>query len=404
MPFCCPERISKHNLMATAIFVAANHTAQEAERSGIDIIQPYLDAGVVDVAISTLTAYQMLGRPEEASVNALIWGGVYLLDYMLGSPQASEPVATRLRSAGVDAVRYVLDHPLSNFTTWNETGGHATKIAAKVWGRSDDGGGLAFQQTDIDKIVEGAGHRGDAAQVLPMTAGHGQSILNLSVSEINKDLLLNAEGFISLLVDSLLLDPDHPRRNDDTLLGPTDFEAVKGQVQRDFAETIAQFALYHRGHEALLQHPTVIQALQQVAAEGWEQEARVHADAALAALVDCQRNPDHAQHPDQKHVMLSYQWNVQEVVRRLVNELQARGFRTWFDLDNMKGSIVDSMSDAVDNADVMLSCISLAYKESASKLLENWSRADRLRVSDRALSCLQTVGWKLSMGTSVVLR
>jgi hypothetical protein len=29
---------------------------------------------------------------------------------------------------------------------------------------------------------------------------------------------------------------------------------------------------------------------------------------------------------------------------------------------------MDAMSDAVDNAEVMLSCISLAYKESASKL------------------------------------
>lgn len=373
--------------MATAIFVAANHTAQEAERSGIDIIQPYLDAGVVDIAISTLTAYQMLGRPEEASVNALIWGGVFLLDYMLASPQASEPVATRLRSAGVDAVRYVLDHPLSNFTTWNETGGHATKIAAKVWGRSDDADGLVFRQTDIDKIVEAAGHHGDAAQILPMSAGHGQSILNLSVSEINKDLLLNAEGFIPLLVDSLLLDPDHPRRNNDTLLGSTDFEAVKGPVQRDFAEAIAQFALYPRGHEALLQDSTVTQALQQVAAEGWEQEARAHAEAALAALVDYQPNPD-AQYHEQKHVMLSYQWNVQELVRRIVNELQARDFRTWFDLDNMKGSIVDSMSDAVDNADAMLSCISLAYKESASKFLEIWTRGDCRLVSDHALSCL----------------
>jgi hypothetical protein len=28
---------------------------------------------------------------------------------------------------------------------------------------------------------------------------------------------------------------------------------------------------------------------------------------------------------------------------------------------------VDAMSDAVDNAEVMLSCISLTYKESASK-------------------------------------
>ena len=35
----------------------------------------------------------------------------------------------------------------------------------------------------------------------------------------------------------------------------------------------------------------------------------------------------------------------------------------------MKGSTVDAMSDAVDNAEVMLSCISLAYKESASEYL-----------------------------------
>ena len=64
--------------------------------------------------------------------------------------------------------------------------------------------------------------------------------------------------------------------------------------------------------------------------------------------------------------MLSYQWDCQETIKRIVNELQARGFRTWFDLHNMKGSTVDSMSDAVDNAAVMLASISLAYKESAN--------------------------------------
>ena len=37
------------------------------------------------------------------------------------------------------------------------------------------------------------------------------------------------------------------------------------------------------------------------------------------------------------------------------------------DLDDMKGSTVDGMSDAVDHAEAMLSCISLAYKESASE-------------------------------------
>ena len=32
----------------------------------------------------------------------------------------------------------------------------------------------------------------------------------------------------------------------------------------------------------------------------------------------------------------------------------------------MKGSTVDAMGDAVDNAEVMLFCVSLAYKESAN--------------------------------------
>jgi hypothetical protein len=35
------------------------------------------------------------------------------------------------------------------------------------------------------------------------------------------------------------------------------------------------------------------------------------------------------------------------------------------DLEMMKGSTVDSMSDAVEGADVMLYGVSLAYKESA---------------------------------------
>jgi hypothetical protein len=37
---------------------------------------------------------------------------------------------------------------------------------------------------------------------------------------------------VALLIDSLLLDPAHPRRDNETLMGKTDFEAVKGPVQR----------------------------------------------------------------------------------------------------------------------------------------------------------------------------
>ena len=65
-----------------------------------------------------------------------------------------------------------------------------------------------------------------------MAADSGQAILNLCVSDQNKELLLNAEGFIPMMVDSLLLDPEHPRMDNVTIMGKTDWEGSKGPVQR----------------------------------------------------------------------------------------------------------------------------------------------------------------------------
>jgi hypothetical protein len=159
---------------------------------------------------------------------------------LLSSPHAAQPIISKLRSAGVDACRYMLDHPLVMMGDLAyETGPQATRIAAivrvapsfrvrtpparaavdairggarQVWGRDDDGGGLAFKQQDIDKIVFVADPRGPGAFLHPLTEQSGRVILNLSVSETNKELLLKSEGFIPLLVDSLLLHPEHPRR------------------------------------------------------------------------------------------------------------------------------------------------------------------------------------------------
>jgi hypothetical protein len=60
------------------------------------------------------------------------------------------------------------------------------------------------------------------------------------------------------------------------------------------------------------------------------------------------------------------QWNNQATIQRLNESLIARGYLTWFDVTNMKGSTMDAMSDAIEGADVMLYGVSLAYKESAN--------------------------------------
>ena len=200
---------------------------------GVDVVQPLLDAGAIDIAISALTAYHMLGNPMQASCCALTYGALNMLEVLLKSVHA-KPVADKLRASGQASFRYLLDHPRFNFKAiCLETGVQAAKAAALVWGRDDDGGGLAFRQEEIDKVMQLVDHRGYFASIFGMRADHGHPILALCVSDINKQLLLNSEGFVPLLVDSLLLDLEHPRRDDSPIVAAkTDFEAVAPPVQR----------------------------------------------------------------------------------------------------------------------------------------------------------------------------
>ena len=101
-------------------------------------------------------------------------------------------------------------------------------------------------------------------------------------------------------------------------------------VQQDVAEAIAQIAMFPPGRDALLQDPTVAGALKQVAAEGWTAEAKAFAESALLAMSGRQPDAGQALQVHDKHVMVSYQWDHQEVVKRIVNELQVRGYATWF--------------------------------------------------------------------------
>jgi len=121
----------------------------------------------------------------------------------------------------------------------------------------------------------------------------------------------------------------------------------------DYTEAVAQLAVYPRGREALLWQQAqaeaaeggratgMMDALRQLAAPGAavHAETRRHAASALAALRQSATSGGPAPHdlddagasgPDPLHVMLSYQWDAQELVIRIVQELQNRGFRTWF--------------------------------------------------------------------------
>ena len=64
------------------------------------------------------------------------------------------------------------------------------------------------------------------------------------------------------------------------------------------------------------------------------------------------------------HVMISYQWENQKVLIKVKNKLQAFGYRVWMDVEKMGGSTIEAMARAVENASVVLICMSQKYKQS----------------------------------------
>ena len=212
-------------------------------------------------------------------------------------------------------------------------------------------------------------------------------VLELCVSDSNKQVLLGHRNFLPYVVDALLLDPAHPRAEMK--------EDLKAWCQQHHCEALAQLSVHEDSRSALLQEPSVVPALEAVSKTGLTEGAREFAASALVALRDKKLQMAAG---GQKHVMLSCeliplvascdglrlyvevalgtaclhadQWNVQAAIQRTNESLIARGYATWFDLTNMKGSTMDAMSDAIEGADVMLYGVSLAYKESANCRLE----------------------------------
>eukprot|EP01043_Picozoa_sp_COSAG02_P015293 COSAG02_NODE_648_length_18943_cov_924.526746_13_plen_631_part_00 len=349
-PFSPVEQILKKHFVTTSMFSALKEVTQGAQAAGIDVVRPLLDAGAIDIALSTLTAYQRVDDVESVSRVAVVWGTLFLLETLVfrGSAEDAEMIVAKLRTESRAAFMYLLDHPLTFLRDFGfDTGTIGTRIAATVWGREEAGGDeeFRFKQRDIDSILLVAAKDGTVAMQHPMDRVCCGAILSLCVSDANKTMLLASENdVVTVLVDNLLLDPEHPRRTDPK----TDFEAFKGLVQQDSAEAIHQLAVSANGKEALIERgETVVDALRKVAETGWLPEARQFASGALLALSSSawtasMDGPTSAVRSSvgTGHIMISYSWVHQAIIKRLVHSLKQTGYSTWFDVDDMEGNIV----------------------------------------------------------------
>jgi hypothetical protein len=201
------------------------------------------------------------------------------------------------------------------------------------------------------------------AKVLPSA----RRVATMVISDVNKNLMLQHGKLLDTLVTALLLDGDNPRRGQDGA----------DALQEACAGVLHELALYGPAAAALRSHGRVMDALRLLCEAGAEESqkrargALFELDEEARARMYTARSTDAgggSQKP--KHVMISYNWDHQAVILRVVKALQLCGYRMWVDVEQMKGSTVDTMSLAVEDAEVVLIGVSRAYKESTNCRME----------------------------------
>ena len=206
---------------------------------------------------------------------------------------------------------------------------------------------------------------------------------------------MKSGGLVPLLLSALFLEPDHPR-----MAAPV---SEKAPIQHDAANCLLQIAVFGLGRELLLEQDNapVLGALHMLAAGKGALTTEVQAicQGALMAIEGpgvSSSSRDHAASAGygadgaplvaDGHCMVSYQWEHQTTIKRVVCSLQKRDYQTWFDLECMKGSseysvclpvqpvrclytlnlprwydfgtAMDAMAGAVDGAEVFLYAVS----------------------------------------------
>jgi hypothetical protein len=323
-----------------AAFWAVKELCEGAQAGGHDLTARLLSCGFIDVFVSALGAVEQVGA-ENLNAHAMLQG-MFNLGWILAGEELGQ-IEDKLRTVP-SAFRCVKESSICHITDFGFAGGtFATIMAATLYGRNEDNP-FGFVQRDIDGFVSQdieLMRCGVYGYVWPLQANRCRGMLNLCIADAAKGMLLSVPSFIPHLVDGLMLDPSHPRQSGPPPNPPPGPDVLKS-VQRDFAECLSQISLFPAGRAALKAEPAVLQALTILKDTALSDEARLFAEATLMVTGDQQGpvSPDLRVDVESLHIMISYQWDVQLTIKRVVAELQRRDFLVWFDLHNMKGSVM----------------------------------------------------------------
>ncbi|RMX38043.1 hypothetical protein pdam_00020147 [Pocillopora damicornis] len=210
-----------------------------------------------------------------------------------------------------------------------------------------DEGPIKFLTTILRKAIGSTTHR-----YLGLSASElAEGLAQIAVNDNNKKTIGQCEA-VPILVKML--------------------QNAKGNVERlNACNTLWTLAFDEENRQMIRSDDYALFELRKLLTTSEDSEIK---RAAAGALWECEGKEKHAEEKQQtvtleqiseaKHVMISYQWDVQKLVIQIKNKLQADGFKVWMDIDEMGGSTLESMAKAVENASVILVCVSQKYKES----------------------------------------
>ena len=325
---------------------------------------------VVDVAVNNLKMNLAAKYFSRGSFSfGVIYFSISILNQALAKQADKEDAKAKLLQYDVtSALSYASSCEIeiaSHIKAFN-IAGNAAAVEINLLGRNEHGAELS-QAAATGVLAMLCSWSTSSRKAAPINGAlrPARAVEEMAIADRNKHFIMEHDGALEGLVHLLILGKDHPRVGQP---GADDVQHVAGRV-------LLQLSLSSECAEALKSKQVVMAGLHELADSGLTAEARRCGKDALFQLqgrdtVVESEPPVEGSKGRPKHVMLSYCWDQQAVVKRVHAGLVERGYDTWIDIEQMMGSTVDSMAAAVENAEVVLLGVSRQYKESGNCRLE----------------------------------
>ena len=230
----------------------------------------------------------------------------------------------------------------------------AVAVLANLFGRNEDGdeGAIHIDAAFIKEIVEHLGRMVVDGTDNGNVQNQIQTLESLTTSDGNTQAVVDA-GALDILATALTQSPDVVQARVWSFQYP-----VPGARERA-AAVILNLALSEKTAAAVVAHEGLRKAIDHALGdtENLTKNANQHLNDALFQFdmvggkgKEKAEMRQAAVEKSDKHVMLSYCWAQQPAVMRIRQSLGDLGYKVWLDVEQMEGSTVDAMADAIDRS------------------------------------------------------